>query len=88
MPSVDTVIWPQLREKLVREPRDFVYPFISSISVSWPYTDAEIFVQNEVTGALTVSPKFREWCFDLNNWTLDTTAQQLLPESVGRVKFR
>jgi len=73
---------------LVESPSDFVLTISETISVTWPFSDADMFCHNAVAGALEISSAFMAWCLDLGNWSLDRSALIAMPQAAGKARFR
>lgn len=104
MACLDTLIWysrlttfkfryadsnrPGAREYLCHFPADFALAIMESISVSWPFSDDEVFCRNDRNQIIRLNPEFYLWCMDINNWSLDKSALKLMPELEGMVRIR
>ena len=80
---VDNLPFPQMREKLVTEYRqyafeDFFIPFTTTIDLNWPFPDADLLIPGP-DEELVISPKFEQHLRNLENWSLGEAFAKVLP---------
>ena len=64
---------------------EFLYIYMSSVNVNWPYRDIDIlhFEGNEAT----LTPAFERHMRNLSNWSLDDAFQRWYPELRDACRF-
>lgn len=74
---IDFLVWPGLRERLVFEYEkynvsgEFSYCFVEYFHFNWPYHDQQVAQYDPQTGIICgLSKIFKEYVFDLKNWTM------------------
>ena len=74
---IDFLVWPGLRERLVFEYEkytlngDFSYCFVEYFHFNWPFPDEQTADIDQQTGLIIgLSKTFKEYVFDLKNWTM------------------
>jgi hypothetical protein len=77
----------ELRDALIRRPRDFVTP-AKRVSVNWPKKLEEAVEVDYRDGSLYTTPEFEAHAVDLANWTYPSTFTQFFPEVQGIVRFK
>ncbi|OAL39447.1 hypothetical protein AYO20_01317 [Fonsecaea nubica] len=93
---IDTLPWPQLREKLTLEHHAYPFnvftpSFCSCLNVNWPYDPAATYVRqdDDATGAVHLSPAFKMHLHKLENWSLKPAFAESFPElRIGRATAR
>ncbi|KAH8588486.1 hypothetical protein B0O99DRAFT_746747 [Bisporella sp. PMI_857] len=74
---IDFLIWPGLREFLVFNHKEytrtgeFSQHFVDNFHFNWPLAEELIYEYDPCSGFLGVSEVFKEYVFDLNNWTME-----------------
>jgi hypothetical protein len=86
--SADQPARPSAREYLAKHPQDFVEPVMSSISVSWPHGDADLYSTDLLTGKRVINPEFISWCLDMKNWSVSKYSIASMPQLKGLIKTR
>ncbi|MCJ1447314.1 MAG: hypothetical protein MMC23_007825 [Stictis urceolatum] len=82
---IDHLPWPEMREELVRQYQrypfeNFFVPFTKTMSVNWPFEDADVFLpQERAEDGLVMNPRFEAHMRELKNWSLGTQFSQTFP---------
>lgn len=87
MPIVVSLVWPSLRSHFVQHGEDWVEAVTEGLSVSWPYSDEEVFERDE-RGRLVLSRLFEGWILRGENWTLARGAVGAVPAIEGKATLR
>lgn len=91
---IDHLIWPKMRDRLVRDynPRDYLFdnffiPFTTTVSVNWPYepTDALLMGEGEEVG---INPVFERHLRRLENWSLGEAFAVAFPGLEGTYRLK
>ncbi|KAF2263713.1 hypothetical protein CC78DRAFT_568778 [Lojkania enalia] len=83
---VDLLPWPQLRQHLYQHPTDYaVGAFFGFVHINWPYADDACHYWDIEAGCTRMTPLFENIVGDLNNWTLDSKALEIMPQLDGLV---
>jgi hypothetical protein len=77
---------PQLRQYLYQHPGEFVVgAFVGYVGINWPYADDACHYWDIEAGCTRMTPLFENTLNDLNNWTLDAKAIDIIPQIEGLV---
>ncbi|KAF1978520.1 hypothetical protein BU23DRAFT_525229 [Bimuria novae-zelandiae CBS 107.79] len=83
---IDLIPWPQLRQYLYQHPGEFVAgAFFGLIGINWPYTDDACHYWEVDSACSRLTPLFETHINDLDSWTLDAKALELMPQIEGLV---
>lgn len=75
---------PQLRQYLYQHPDEFVVgAFLGLVGINWPYADDACHYWDIETGCTRLTPLFENHLNDLNSWTLDAKALEIMPQIEG-----
>ncbi|ORX96388.1 hypothetical protein BCR34DRAFT_677358 [Clohesyomyces aquaticus] len=86
---IDLIPWPQLRQHLYRHPGDFVVgAFVGCIGLNWPYADDACHYWDIERMTTQMTPLFESQVCDLNSWTLDPKALEIMPQIQGLVPIK
>ncbi|KAF2016331.1 hypothetical protein BU24DRAFT_422676 [Aaosphaeria arxii CBS 175.79] len=78
---IDLLPWPPLRQYLYQHPGEFVVgAFVGFVGTNWPYADDACHYWDMEAGCTKLSPLFENHISDLDNWTLDAKAVELMPQ--------
>jgi hypothetical protein len=77
----------ELRDALIRRPRDFVTP-ASKVSINWPKQLEDAVEVDYRDGSLYVTREFEAHAHDVSNWTYPSTFTRYFPEVQGVVRFK
>ncbi|KAL1649014.1 hypothetical protein SLS61_006537 [Didymella pomorum] len=81
---IDLVPWPQIRRLLYQHPQEFsVGPLVGAIGINWPYAEDSCHYWDIEAGCTRMTPLFESTVADLNNWTLDPKAIEIMPQLEG-----
>lgn len=59
--------------------------FLGLIRIHWPYADEACHYWDVETGCTRLTPLFENQITDLNSWTLDLKALEIMPQIEGLV---
>jgi len=59
--------------------------FLGLIRINWPYADEACHYWEPETGCTRMTPLFESHITDLNTWTLDAKALEVMPQLEGLV---
>ncbi|PVI06189.1 hypothetical protein DM02DRAFT_515101 [Periconia macrospinosa] len=83
---VDLIPWPSVRQYLYQNPEEVVVgTFLGHINVTWPYADDACHYWDIELGCTRLAPLFQNHISDINSWTLDAKALELMPQLQGTV---
>ncbi|KAH7139038.1 hypothetical protein B0J11DRAFT_546597 [Dendryphion nanum] len=86
---VDLLPWPQLRQHLYQHPGEYVVgTFVGYVLINWPYADDACSFWDLESGCTRMSPLFENHISDLNNWSMDAKAIELMPQIDGMVPIK
>lgn len=75
-----------MRQYLYQSPGEVaVGAFLGHVGVTWPYADDACHYWDIELGCTRISPLFQNHISDLNSWTLDAKALELVPQLQGLV---
>ena len=57
--------------------------FVGFVQIAWPYADDACHYWDIESGCTRMSPLFETHVGDLNNWTLDAKALDIMPQLEG-----
>ncbi|KAF2191060.1 hypothetical protein K469DRAFT_735940 [Zopfia rhizophila CBS 207.26] len=86
---IDLLPWPQLRQYLYQHPGEFVVgAFVGFVSINWPYADDASHYWDIESGCTRLTPLFETHIGDLNSWSLDAKAMEIMPQIDGMVPLK
>lgn len=86
---IDLVPWPQVRQLLHAHPRQYpVVNLVGFIGITWPYADDACHYWDIETGYTRLTPLFESTVADLNSWTIDPKALEIMPQLEGHVPVK
>jgi len=86
---VDLIPWPALRQYLYTHPNEFVAgAFLGHVNIEWPFPPEACHYWDMEAGCTRLTPAFESYVADLNNWTMDAKALQIMPALIGMVPIK
>ncbi|KAF2788249.1 hypothetical protein K505DRAFT_342252 [Melanomma pulvis-pyrius CBS 109.77] len=86
---VDLLPWPQLRRHLYQHPGEYpVGTFVGFVGLTWMYADDACHYWDIESGCTRMTPLFKNHVYDLNSWTLDAKALEVIPQLEGLVPMK
>jgi hypothetical protein len=85
-PVIDLLLWPGLRDRLVFEHQSYTKTgefssfYCNHLHFYWPFAEDQIYTFDPHTRCFQISQRFKEYAFDLKNWTMDRTFLARYPE--------
>lgn len=62
--------------------------FVGLVGLNWPYADDACHYWDIESGCTRMTPLFENAVNDLNNWTLDPKAVEMMPQLEGLVPLK
>ncbi|KAF1959827.1 hypothetical protein CC80DRAFT_514272 [Byssothecium circinans] len=79
--AVDLIPWPTVRQYLHQNPDELATgAFIRLVGIAWPYADDACHYWEVETACTRLTPLFENHISDLNSWTLDAKAFEIMPQ--------
>ncbi|KAF2644889.1 hypothetical protein P280DRAFT_466152 [Massarina eburnea CBS 473.64] len=78
---VDLIPWPAVRQYFYQNPGELVVgAFLGQVGVTWPYADDACHYWEVETACTRLTPLFENHINDLNSWTLNAKALEVMPQ--------
>ncbi|KAB2099688.1 hypothetical protein AG0111_0g12083 [Alternaria gaisen] len=78
---IDLIPWPQVRHLFYQHPQGYpVGALVGLIGVTWPYADDACHYWDIEAGYTRMTPLFESTVADLNNWTIDLKALDVMAQ--------
>ncbi|RYP76816.1 hypothetical protein DL771_001552 [Monosporascus sp. 5C6A] len=100
-PWIDSLPFPEMRERLVREhcdshqqpgsPQlfdDFFIPYTTTLSLNWPYEPTDALLRSPDGSELLINPVFERHLRRLENWTLGESFDKAFPQLRGSYNLK
>lgn len=85
--NLEYLPWPQVRDALISDKQASVEVTVNTLSVNWPFSDADILYMDQSTNHLTLAPAFKAHIASLSSWSLASSVLTNLPQLTGLAKF-
>ncbi len=90
---IDHLPWPYMRDKMVHTYQNYPFenffiPFTTTLSLNWPYEDADTLLSIPESDEFMINPVFERHLRNLQNWSLGPAFARAFPALVETTKIK